>query len=128
MRNCTLNGKAVVKKSAERFHDMAFLDSFLFLFQSFTAEKENRAVICLHPVGIARLALYNRRHLALSSPVSDNDVFSCGKGYHKALSCGLFVVHQSFSSITTRHLSTVNQAQLPLVDQDVGDDRRFRWL
>ncbi len=59
------------------------LDSFLFLFQSLTAEKENGAVLCLHPVGILRLALYNCRLLALISPVSDNDLFSFGKACHK---------------------------------------------
>ena len=61
------------------------LESFVFLLQSLTAEKENGAVLDLHLVGIPRLGLYNCRLLALVSPVSDNDLFSYGKACHKTL-------------------------------------------
>ena len=63
----------------------SLLDSFLFLLQSLPAEKENGAVLYLHPVGIPQLALDNCRLLALVVPPSDNDLFSNGKVCHKIL-------------------------------------------
>lgn len=69
------------------------LDSFVFLLQSLTGEKENGAVLNLYLVGIPRLALYNSSLLALVSPVSDKDLFSYGKVDHKIPPwCGLLVV------------------------------------
>src|SRR5947209_17707284 len=72
------------------------LESLLFLFKSFSAEKENGPVLYLHLIDIRRLALDNLPLLALLPAVSDSDLFTYGKACHKHLAwSALPVAHQS---------------------------------
>ena len=72
------------------------LASLLFLFKSFSAEKENGPVLYLHLIDIRRLALDNLPLLALLPAVSDSDLFTYGKACHKHLAwSALPVAHQS---------------------------------
>src|SRR5262245_40562994 len=74
-----------------------------------------------------RLAPDNIPLLALSFPESDDDAIPGGKVcHHNLFWLAVSVAHEALSPSATRRSqpSTVNQAPLPLVDQDVGGERR----